>query len=141
MKLTFTGILTLTYNGTSMILPNAGSNITTASGDSGVFVSLGSGNWKCISYTKADGTSLVSTAVSSASTTVAGILEIATTAEGLAYLDTSRAITAEILGMATTIPEQNIEYESGSVTQTVTNFHFQSSLDGSIAFLTYNNAA
>lgn len=34
MKLTFTGILTLTYNATSMILPNAGSNITTAGGDS-----------------------------------------------------------------------------------------------------------
>ncbi len=40
MKVTFTGILTLTYNATSMILPNAGSNITTAAGDSGVFISL-----------------------------------------------------------------------------------------------------
>ncbi len=34
MKLTFTGILTLTYNATSLILPNAGANTTTAAGDS-----------------------------------------------------------------------------------------------------------
>lgn len=40
MELTFTGMLTLTYNATSMILPNAGSNITTAAGDSAVVVSL-----------------------------------------------------------------------------------------------------
>ena len=59
MNLTFTGILTITYNATSMILPKAGENITTAVGDSAIFTSLGSGNWKCLSYTKADGTALV----------------------------------------------------------------------------------
>lgn len=58
MKLTFSGILTLTHNATSLILPNAGSNITTAAGDSGIFTSLGSGNWKCLSFQRADGTSL-----------------------------------------------------------------------------------
>lgn len=54
----FTGILTLTHNATSLILPT-GANITTAVGDVGIFVSLGSGNWKCVSYIKADGTGLV----------------------------------------------------------------------------------
>jgi hypothetical protein len=45
----FTGILTLTHNGTSLILPGA-ANITTASGDTAIFRSLGSGNWVCIIY-------------------------------------------------------------------------------------------
>lgn len=47
--LTFSGILTLTYNGTSLILPG-GVNITTAAGDVGVAVYIGSGNWKVIIY-------------------------------------------------------------------------------------------
>jgi hypothetical protein len=55
---TFTGILTLTHNATSLILPS-NANITTAAGDTGAFVSLGSGNWKCLTYTKQDGTGLV----------------------------------------------------------------------------------
>ncbi len=46
----FTGILTLTYNATSLILPTA-ANIVTAVGDVATFISLGSGNWKCIEYT------------------------------------------------------------------------------------------
>lgn len=56
-RLIFGGILTLTYNATSLILPTAAS-ITTAAGDSAVFLSLGSGNWRCVGYTRADGTSL-----------------------------------------------------------------------------------
>jgi len=55
---TFTGILTLTHNGTSLILPTA-ANITTAAGDVAEFVSLGTGNWKCTNYQRADGTALV----------------------------------------------------------------------------------
>ena len=53
----FTGILTLTYNATSLILPTS-ANITTAVGDTATFVSLGSGNWRCVSYQRASGTSL-----------------------------------------------------------------------------------
>ncbi len=45
----FTGALTLTQNSTSLILPGA-ANITTAANDTAVFVSLGSGNWICVSY-------------------------------------------------------------------------------------------
>lgn len=47
--LRFTGALTLTHNGTSLILPNS-SNITTVNGDVGEFVSLGSGNWYLKQY-------------------------------------------------------------------------------------------
>lgn len=45
----FTGILTFTHNGTSLILPG-GSNITTAAGDCAFVISLGSGNWRCYFY-------------------------------------------------------------------------------------------
>lgn len=53
----FDGILILTHNATSLILPT-GANITTAAGDVAVFVSEGSGNWRCVNYTRADGTAL-----------------------------------------------------------------------------------
>jgi hypothetical protein len=50
--LTFAGALTLTHNATSLILLGA-ANITTAAGDTAVFVSEGSGNWRCVSYARA----------------------------------------------------------------------------------------
>lgn len=50
--LTFSGALTLTHNGTSLILPG-GANITTAAGDVAIVESLGSGNWRCLGYQKA----------------------------------------------------------------------------------------
>ena len=49
--LVFSGALTLTHNGTSLILPGA-ANITTVAGDVACFESLGSGNWRCLVYTK-----------------------------------------------------------------------------------------
>lgn len=50
----FSGALTLTHNATSLILP-AGANITTAAGDTALVLSLGSGNWRCLSYNKKSG--------------------------------------------------------------------------------------
>jgi len=50
----FAGSLTLTHNATSLILPGA-ANITTAAGDTAVFVSEGSGNWRCLGYQRANG--------------------------------------------------------------------------------------
>ncbi len=63
----FTGILILTHHATSLILPSS-ANITTANGDVAIFVSLGSGNWKCVAYTKQDGTAIVASASVSAAT-------------------------------------------------------------------------
>lgn len=57
----FDDALTLTHNGTSLILPS-GANITTATGDVAEFLSLGSGNWLCSYYTKASGAPLTETA-------------------------------------------------------------------------------
>lgn len=48
-KVVFDSALTLTHNATSLILPGA-ANITTAAGDTAIFVSEGSGNWRCIAY-------------------------------------------------------------------------------------------
>lgn len=56
-RLVFQGALTLTHNGTSLILPTA-ANITTAAGDVATFVSLGSGNWRCVGYLRASGYAL-----------------------------------------------------------------------------------
>lgn len=50
--LKFEGALTLTHNATSLILPG-GTSILTVDGDVGVFISEGSGNWRCVSYTSA----------------------------------------------------------------------------------------
>ena len=51
---TFAGILTLTHNAASLILPG-GANITTAAGDVAEFESLGAGNWRCTGYMRASG--------------------------------------------------------------------------------------
>lgn len=68
LHLRFTGTPQLTHNGTSFILPNAGSNIVCAAGDCATFESLGSGNWVCIHFQRADGTALVGTASASLGT-------------------------------------------------------------------------
>lgn len=54
----FAGVLTLTYNGTSLKLPTS-ADITTAAGDSALMISLGSGNWECLSYSRRSGSPLV----------------------------------------------------------------------------------
>lgn len=51
----FSGVLQLTYNATSMILPGA-TNITTQAGDKAVVINLGGGNAAVMAYTRADGT-------------------------------------------------------------------------------------
>jgi hypothetical protein len=56
-RVIFAGALTLTHNGTSLILPG-GANITTAANDRAEFESLGSGNWRCNWYTRASGISV-----------------------------------------------------------------------------------
>jgi hypothetical protein len=56
--LRFPGILTLTHNATSLILPGS-ANITTAANDVMMIKSEGSGNWRCMAYQRADGSALV----------------------------------------------------------------------------------
>jgi hypothetical protein len=67
--LKFDGILTLTHNATSLILPT-GANITTAAGDIAEFTSEGSGNWRCTNYMRASGAPLGGGGISSTNTIV-----------------------------------------------------------------------
>jgi hypothetical protein len=69
-NVTFVGALILTYNATSLILPTS-ANITTAAGDTAIFVSEGSGNWRCLSYQRRSGSALVGGAGGDASTNTA----------------------------------------------------------------------
>lgn len=50
--LEFAGVLTLTHNATSLILPGALS-IMTAAGDVAIMMSEGAGNWRCANYMRA----------------------------------------------------------------------------------------
>lgn len=52
--LRFLGVLILTHNAASLILP-AGANITSEVNDSAEFLSLGGGNWICLDFTRASG--------------------------------------------------------------------------------------
>lgn len=80
----------INHHATSLILPTA-ANITAASGDTAIFCSDASGNWRCHIYQRASGAPLVS--ASAASESAAGIVELATTAEAEAGSDTARAVT------------------------------------------------
>ncbi|MGE5509927.1 MAG: hypothetical protein ACM31O_01595 [Bacteroidota bacterium] len=57
----FDGVNTLVHNGTSLILPG-GANIQTRAGDTAIFMSGSSGNWRCHHYQRADGAPLGFTA-------------------------------------------------------------------------------
>lgn len=61
-EVTFDAALTLTHNGTSLILPTA-ANITTAAGDCALFIADGTvgsstNNWRCVNYQRANGVPL-----------------------------------------------------------------------------------
>ena len=53
----FDDALILTHNATSLVLPG-GANITTAANDEAEFIEYSTGNWRCTSYSRADGTAL-----------------------------------------------------------------------------------
>jgi microcystin-dependent protein len=94
--LKFEGALTLTHNATSLILPGGG-NITTADGDVGVFISEGSGNWRCVSYQYA----------TNASVPVGAVMPFAGTTEPAGWLfcygqAVSRSTYARLFGAIST---------------------------------------
>lgn len=104
--LRFAGVLTLTHNATTLIIPG-GASITTATGDTCVVVPNGNAasGWRVVSYTRAalapgNATNATNATGPAASTTTAGLLEVATDAEAQAGTDTSRAITAANLKAA-----------------------------------------
>lgn len=125
----FTGALTLTHNATTLALPGA-ANITTANGDLCVALSLGSGNWRVILYRTAGGHLVTSAPTAdlhaatkkyvddnlpaAASDTVAGKVELATSAEVQAGTDSVRAVTPAGLVAAKIIPQTSQNTTSGT---------------------------
>ena len=91
----FTGALILTHNATSLILPS-GANITTAAGDVAEFIRVSGGNWKCASYIKADGNSIVGVADGTVTFAKLASAAIATTAEIISGT-IGKIVTASIL--------------------------------------------
>jgi len=78
VSLQFDGILQLTHSA-DLFLPTA-ANITTAAGDIAIFYEYASGDWRCMSYTRADGSAL--TAAGGGLTTNTEILAGAKTLTG-----------------------------------------------------------
>lgn len=101
----FAAALTLTHNGTSLILPG-GANITTAAGDTAVMLSDGSGNWTCVSYQKASGKAVV-TSITSADIAAAVLAALAfgpftsIASGGTTDLSTVASVGANITGTTT----------------------------------------
>jgi hypothetical protein len=132
----FDGILTLTHNATTLILPG-GASITTAAGDRALFVQDASDNVVCLSYQRADGTAVVSSGVSTASTT-----------EVLTGTDTSKAATpnaiaalwekgSDIASAGTiSIGEGGMFHVTG--TTTITDIDWATAHDGRMAWLVFD---
>lgn len=89
-KLTFLAALTLTYNATSLILPQL-ANVATGAGDVAQFTSLGGSNWRCDFYTKAGGSYVTSTGVDTltnktlSNSVISGFVEGGAVATGAAF--------------------------------------------------------
>ena len=75
----FQGTPAITYNGTSMITPG-GISITAAVNDIAIVQSLGSGNWRFVSYTKASGLPVANPTVTGPFTDASGITKNASDA-------------------------------------------------------------
>jgi hypothetical protein len=90
--LKFDGILTLTHNATSLILPG-GASITTAAGDVAGFRSLGSGNWRCEFYSRASGAAVITLPIANGGTgsTTASAARTALAVPGLADVNSFTA--------------------------------------------------
>jgi len=91
--LQFDAALTFTHHATNLILPG-GANITTAAGDHAVMAEYAAGDWRCIAYTKADGTTVVASAPANhASDHTDGTDDIQSATSGQKGLATATQIT------------------------------------------------
>lgn len=111
----FASALTLTYNATSMILPTSAS-ISAAAGDTALMEYLGSGNWRCISYQRFTGASLLST-VAEATIASATTTDLGSTGSNIVSITGTTTITGLGSTAVTTNPIYNIRF-TGALTFT-----------------------
>ena len=89
IRVRFAGVLTLTHNGTTLILPT-GANITTAAGDTAIFIKeSGASAWRCVDYLRANGQALAVPALASGLTFISS-----QTASASATVDFTTGISA-----------------------------------------------
>lgn len=100
---------TLTHNGTSLILPG-GASITTATDDIMGAVSLGSGNWLVLWYTKAAGTAITSAPPTTVRAATTGNITIATALTNGQTLDTDVTLANDDLVL---VKDQTSDAENG----------------------------
>lgn len=80
-NLYFNNAIVLTQSA-ALLLPNGGSNITTAVGDRAIAYHSGSGNWTVLSYMKVDGTAISTSAVFTSTATFSGVISPAALSSG-----------------------------------------------------------
>ena len=136
--LVFDGSLTLTHNATTLLLPG-GANITTAANDRACFVQDAGDNVYCAWYQRADGTALVASGFTAASTT-----------ETLTGTSTTKALTPD---SAAALWEQGSNVASAATvslgegghfhitgTTTITDIDFATDKAGRRATVTFDGA-
>jgi hypothetical protein len=103
----FTGVLTLTHNGTSLILPS-GLNIITEVNDVAVFRSLGSGNWICTGFSRAAGYAKLSGATFTGDVVLAADPDNALEASTKQFVDAIVSTTGTATALVATRPNFKI---------------------------------
>lgn len=112
-RVTFSGVLTLTHNGTSLILPGA-ANITTAAGDVATFLSLGSGNWRCVDYQRASGLPVIVTP--SFGGVIGDVFQTYATPQNSLMANGSRYLRSTYSALATKVgPIFDLQLSSGNI--------------------------
>jgi hypothetical protein len=104
---TFAGALTLT-NGTNLLLPNGGSNITTAAGDWMMALGLGS-RVQVVIYTRANGQAIATnTVTSTSSSSTANDIAIESGTGGTQIADSGVAISKVTNAAQLNVPDQTL---------------------------------
>lgn len=100
-EVTFSASLVLTHNATSLILPSS-SNITTSAGDCATFRSEGGGNWRCVKYQRADGSSVAADLTNQRMSLVAPIVVSGASVDFTGIPSWAKKITVIYSGISTT---------------------------------------
>lgn len=124
----FAGALTLTHNGTSLILPGA-ANIVTSAGDVATFLSLGAGNWICIGFQHAvtpwnGQLVLLATATASASATVDFTWAAGTTYQEMLVVMSNVLPATTTVTLQARVSTDGSTWDSGASAYTWTNMDY-----------------